>query len=81
MNGPEFTQEDYDRVKFMPMAKELLGCSWGKMISSTTDKDECPNKAKRIMVLYQGGRQVEVRLCEGHEAVVMEHSDPHQEAS
>jgi hypothetical protein len=59
--------------------QQILGCAWGRTIFSADDPSLCTEKAVRIVVLYFGGEQAPVKLCDRHLAVILdpEVSTPH----
>jgi hypothetical protein len=57
----------------------LIGCSWGRAISTADDPNPCPAQATRISVLHDGPREYEVRLCPHHHLVMLSETDPHKE--
>lgn len=58
------------------VVQKLLGCAWGRGISTPDDTTPCPERAKQIVVLHRDDEEYEVRLCERHLAVVLEQSTP-----
>lgn len=80
----KFTQEDYERLiekapvpALAEVAKQLLGCSWGRRLWSETDSALCDQKADRVIVLHEGDEELEVQLCQRHLDVMDEWSTPH----
>lgn len=56
--------------------QKLIGCSWGRTISLPDDRVPCPERAVQIVVLHEGPKEYEVRLCPRHLVVVNQRTDP-----
>lgn len=61
-----------------PIIQHLLGCAWGRSLSTPDDTEPCPDKADRIVILHKGTEEHEVRLCLRHVERVKQESVPHE---
>ena len=59
----------------------LLGCAWGRDISTADDSEQCSKRAVQIVVLHDTptGETTEVRLCADHLATTERNTDPHDD--
>jgi hypothetical protein len=75
--------EDDPLVDAMRMSRAmqmLVGCGWGRGVTSTEDKELCAAQAVQIIILHEeGGGEAEVRLCAKHRDYVLSQTDPHEE--
>lgn len=65
-----------------PLVQTLLGCEWGRTVSTPDDREPCPEGAKQIVVVHPPGGSLEdvvatVRLCEKHLERLEEETIPH----
>lgn len=58
---------------------ELLGCAWGRTISTADDPKLCDEKAAQIVVLHnpENGREQAFKLCAKHRDRVLAETTPH----
>lgn len=59
--------------------RRLIGCAWGYDIVAPADMEPCTEDADQIVILHDGDRQVPVKLCAKHIALVNEMTDEHKE--
>jgi hypothetical protein len=64
----------------MPLAgraiHRLLGCEFGRAISRPGDELPCEEAAVQIVVLHDGPRAAEFKLCARHRDLVLSESTP-----
>lgn len=57
----------------------LLGCDWGRALSTEDDPEPCPDQAASIVVLYDDGEPVaEVKVCPKHKSRLVEETTPRE---
>lgn len=61
------------------MVSHLLGCAWGRSISAPGDQERCNEQAKTIVILHDGNKTAEFKLCDKHRDRVFQETDPHIE--
>jgi hypothetical protein len=44
----------------------LLGCAWGRTVSTPDDTERCPRRAVQIVVLHNGDASLDLKLCNQH---------------
>lgn len=62
--------------------RDLIGCAWGRGISTPDETDECTEQAVKIVALHDAlDRQFEVRVCQRHFDKLAALTDPHHDRS
>lgn len=46
--------------------QSLLGCAWGRTVSTPDDAAMCPFQAAQIVVVHNGDVSVDLKLCRRH---------------
>ena len=61
---------DWEEMRQLPGVHALLGCVWGRGVSTEDDREPCNERAVQIMVLHNGpfDEGFEVRVCAKHKA-------------
>lgn len=60
------------------MFPQLLGCGWGRDVTTADDTEQCLEPAHQIIVLHQeDGSTQDVRLCLRHVARILDETTPH----
>lgn len=54
----------------------LLGCAWGRTVRTEDDPDECPDQAVQIVVVHDGPRSIDLKLCGRHRDRVLAETTP-----
>jgi hypothetical protein len=57
---------------------ELIGCAWGRKVTTPDDPWPCPNQARTVVVVHDGEDQRELKLCDRHRDRVMAETTPHE---
>lgn len=61
------------------MFPQLLGCGWGRDVTTPDDTTECTEAAKQIVVLHrEDGSTQDVRLCLRHLHRILDETTPHR---
>lgn len=58
--------------------QELLGCAWGREVSTPDDQELCPNQAVQIVVLHKGYYECYLKLCAVHRDRILSETTPHE---
>lgn len=58
--------------------QRLIGCGWGRAVSTPDDDTPCEERAVQIVVLHNGPAVCDLRLCARHTELIKELTDPHQ---
>lgn len=54
---------------------ELLGCQWGRGVSTVDDKLPCDEQAVQIVVVHDGPQEMALKLCPKHRDRILEETD------
>lgn len=63
------------------LLQDLLGCVWGRFISTEDDSDVCGERAEQIVVLHDGDRECALKLCAKHRDRVFAETTPHEDTA
>lgn len=58
------------------LVQALLGCEWGRRVSSDDDLAPCDAQATSMVCLHEGDGQITLKLCDRHRAIVDSESTP-----
>lgn len=56
---------------------QMLGCRWGRGVSTPDDSAPCERQAKRVIVVHDGPAEVELKLCDAHAERLEQETTPH----
>jgi hypothetical protein len=55
---------------------ELIGCAWGRKVTTPDDPWPCPNQARTVVVVHDGEDQRELKLSESFAGCPCNRSSP-----
>jgi hypothetical protein len=54
----------------------LLGCEWGRGVTTPDDTEPCMDRAGSIVVLHYEGRERAMKVCPKHRSRICEETTP-----
>lgn len=71
-------QAEFEKaMQMFPEIAALLGCDWGKLVMLHPEEEPCPHQAVQRVALYIGPNPLLIQVCEKHDAMVREYTNPH----
>lgn len=61
------------------IVEELIGCAWGRKITTPDDTEPCPNQAHTVVVVHDGDFEAALKLCQAHNERILAETTPHTE--
>ncbi len=60
--------DEWERIRAIHAARARLGCSWGWVVATEDDRDECEDQAVQMTTVHDGDWSATIRLCARHQA-------------